>query len=187
MPNDTMLVIRSRAKGAGIFDVIAKAANSALAKKVITSAVNKAANSNLAKKVVKSGIAKKVINSTVGKTIAENVTKENFKKAANSAFGKQLQKAVVTGVDNAIERATTAGLQKLGFPATAPSNVESLIPTGSKRPYQSKKKKLIPTGSKRPYQSENKKLIPPGSKRPLTGVGRIKGKRRKIGKGIILE
>ena len=68
-----------------------------------------------------------------------------------------------------------------------PSNVESLIPTGSKRPYQSKKKKLIPTGSKRPYQSENKKLIPPGSKRPLTGVGRIKGKRRKIGKGIILE
>ena len=66
-----------------------------------------------------------------------------------------------------------------------PSN--SLIPTGSKRPYQSKKKKLILTGSKRPYQSENKKLIPPGSKRPLTGVGRIKGKRRKIGKGIILE
>ena len=176
MPNDTMLVIRSRAQGAGIFDVIAKAANSALAKKVITSAVNKAANSNLAKKVVKSGIAKKVINSTVGKTIAENVTKENFKKAANSAIGKQLQKAVVTGVDNAIERATTAGLQKLGFPAatselTVPLNVESLISTGSKRPYQSKKKKLIP----------------PGSKRKRSEVGRIKGKRRKIGKGIILE
>ena len=173
MSDDTMLVIKSRAQGAGIFDVIAKAANSALAKKVITSAVNKAANSNLAKKVVNSGIAKKVIDSGVGKTIAENVTKENFKKAANSAIGKQLQKAVVTGVDNAIERATTAGLQKLGFPAatSVPLNVESLISTGSKRPYQSKKKKLIP----------------PGSKRPLTGVGRIKGKRRKIGRGIILE
>ena len=181
MSDDTMLVIKSRAHGAGIFNVIAKAANSALAKKVITSAVNKAVNSNLAKKVVKSGIAKRVINSTVGKTIAENVTKENFKKAANSAIGKQLQKAVVTGVDNAIERATTAGLQKLGFSApaatselrklTVPSNVESLIPTGSKRPYQSKKKRLIP----------------PGSKRPISGVGCIKGKSRKIGKGIILE
>ena len=43
MQDDTMLVIKSRAQGAGIFDVIAKAANSALAKKVITSAVNKAA------------------------------------------------------------------------------------------------------------------------------------------------
>ena len=59
MSDDTMLVIKSRAHGAGIFNVIAKAANSALAKKVITSAVNKAANSNLAKNVVKSGIAKK--------------------------------------------------------------------------------------------------------------------------------
>ena len=176
-----MLVIKSR--GAGIFDVIAKAANSAFAKKVITSAVNKASNSNLVQKVVKSGIPNKLINSTVGKTIAENVTKENFKKAANSAIGKQLKKAVVTGVDNAIEKAATAGLQKLNFlpaaPAAAselqklivPLNVESLISTGSKRPYQSKKKKLIP----------------PGSKRTIGGVGRIKGKRRKIGKGIILE
>ena len=177
-----MLVIKS--KGAGIFDVIAKAANSAFAKKVITSAVNKASNSNLVQKVVKSGIPNKVINSTVGKTIAENVTKENFKKAANSAIGKQLKKAVVTGVDNAIEKATTAGLQELNFlPKTAPAatselqklivplNVESLISTGSKRPYQSKKKKLIPHGSKH----------------TIGGVGRIKRKRRKIGKGIILE
>ena len=152
MSDDTMLVIKSRAHGAGIFDVIAKAANSALAKKVITSAVNKATNSNLAKKVVNSGIARKVIDSGVGKTIAENVTKENFKKAANSAIGKQLQQAVVTGVDNAIEKAATAGLQKLGFlaPSTtswlqnlaAPSNVERLISTGSKRLF-------LATGSKK--------------------------------------
>ena len=86
-----MLVVKSRAHGAGIFDVIAKAANSTLAKKVINSAVNTATNSTLAKKVVNSGIAKKVINSGVGKTIAENITKENFKKAANSAIGRQLQ------------------------------------------------------------------------------------------------
>ena len=172
-----MLVIKSR--GAGIFDVIAKAANSAFAKKVITSAVNKASNSNLVQKVVKSGIPNKVINSTVGKTIAENVTKENFKKAANSAIGKQLQKAVVTGVDNAIEKATTAGLQKLNFlPPAATSELQKLIV-----PAES----LIPTGSKRPYQSKKKKLIPPGSKRKRSEVGRIKGKRRKIGKGIILE
>ena len=179
-----MLVIKSRAQGAGIFDVIAKAANSALTKKVITSAINKAANSNLAKKVVKSGIANKVINSTVGKTIAENVTKENFKKAANSAIGKQLQKAVVTGVDNAIEKATTAGLQKLNFlPKTAPAATSEL----QKLIVPLNVESLISTGSKRPYQSKKKKLIPPGSKRKIGGVGRIKGKRRKIGKGIILE
>ena len=172
-----MLVIKSR--GAGIFDVIAKAANSAFAKKVITSAVNKASNSNLVQKVVKSGIPNKLINSTVGKTIAENVTKENFQKAANSAIGKQLKKAVVTGVDNAIEKATTAGLQKLNFlPPAATSELQKLIV-----PAES----LIPTGSKRPHQSKKKKLIPPGSKRKRSEVGRIKGKRRKIGKGIILE
>ena len=172
-----MLVIKSR--GAGIFDVIAKAANSAFAKKVITSAVNKASNSNLVQKVVKSGIPNKLINSTVGKTIAENVTKENFQKAANSAIGKQLKKAVVTGVDNAIEKAATAGLQKLNFlPPAATSELQKLIV-----PAES----LIPTGSKRPYQSKKKKLIPPGSKRKRSEVGRIKGKRRKIGKGIISE
>ena len=51
-----MLVIKPRAQGGGIFDVIVKAANSALAKKVISSAVNKASNSTLARKVVNSGI-----------------------------------------------------------------------------------------------------------------------------------
>ena len=54
-----MLVIKPRAKGSGIFDIFEKAANSALAKKVITSAVNKAANSTVAKKVINSGVAKK--------------------------------------------------------------------------------------------------------------------------------
>ena len=108
-------------------------------------------------------------------------------KAANSAIGKQLQQAVATKVDNAIEKAATAGLQKLGFPAPTLElqkvPVESLISTGSKRPLGLQK---VPSNveSKRP---KNKKLIPPGSKRPISAVGRKKGKRRKIGKGIILE
>ena len=66
---------------------------------------------------------------------------------------------------NAAEKATTSGLQKLKF--AVPSNVESFIPSGSKRPRE--------------------KLIPPGSKRPINQLVHKKGKRRKIGRGIILE
>ena len=80
MQSATMLIIRPRAEGSGIFDVLVRAANSTLAKKVIKSAVNKAANSTVAKKVINSGVAKKVLDSAVGKTLAENITKENFKK-----------------------------------------------------------------------------------------------------------
>ena len=163
-----MLVVKSRAQGAGIFDVIAKAANSALAKKVITSAVNKAANSSLARKVVNSGIAKKVIDSGVGKTIAKNITKENFQKAANSAIGKQLQKAVVTGVSNAAEKAATTGLEKLGF--TAPTNTLSSTSLWTVPPNPPTLPRKSKVGSKRPR--------PPGISEP----GRKKGKRRKIGK-----
>ena len=74
-----MLVIRPRAQGDGIFDVIVKADNSALAKKVITSAVYEAANSTVAIKVMNSGVAKTFLYSAVSKTIAENTTEENFK------------------------------------------------------------------------------------------------------------
>ena len=49
MQDVTMLVIKPRAKGSGIYDVIVIAANSALAKKVINSAVDKAATSTIAK------------------------------------------------------------------------------------------------------------------------------------------
>ena len=73
-----MLVIKPRAKGSGIFDIFVKAANSALAKKVITSAVNKTTDSTLAKKLINTGTAKKFLDSAVGKTLAENITKENF-------------------------------------------------------------------------------------------------------------
>ena len=69
MQGATMLVIEPRAQGGGIFDVIVKAANSALAKKVITSAVNKAANSNVAKKVINSGVAKKFLTPQLAKQL----------------------------------------------------------------------------------------------------------------------
>ena len=65
-----MLVIKPRAKGSGIYDVIVRAANSALAKKVINSAVDKAATSTIAKNIINSGVTKKVLDSAVGKTIA---------------------------------------------------------------------------------------------------------------------
>ena len=170
MQGINMLVIKPRAQGGGIFDVIVKAANSALAKKVITSAVNKAANSNIAKKVINSGVAKKVLDSSVGKTISENITKENFKKAANSALGKQLTKTVADKVDNAFEKAAISGLQKLGLTTpTVPSQIESPV---------------LPSG--RTFTAKSS-VLPPGKKRKAT-YGRKKGKkRRKIGKGIILQ
>ena len=85
-----MLVIKPKTQGAGIFDVISKVANSAL--------------------------AKKVINSTVGKKVIEKATKENLVKAANSAIGKQVQTAVVKGVADASEKVANSTFQKLGLP-----------------------------------------------------------------------
>ena len=82
-----MLVIESR--GAGIFDVISKVANSAL--------INKA------------------VNSTIGKQVIKHATKENFKKAAESAIGKQLQTAFVNKVADASEKVAANTLQKLGI------------------------------------------------------------------------
>ena len=166
MPVDAMLVIKPRAQGGGIFDVIAKATNSALAKKVITAATN----STLAKKALNSGIAKKVIDSGVGKTVAKNITKENFIKAANSAIGKQLQKAVVTGVSNAAEKAATSGLQKLGF--TAPSTPDWAVspnpPTLPPPQLGAQSQPPIPRKSK----VRSKHPRPPGISEP----GRKKGK-----------
>ena len=85
-----MLVIKPRTQGAGIFDVISKVANSAL--------------------------ARKVINSTVGKKVIEKATKENLVKAANSAIGKQVQTALVKGVADASEKVANSTLQKLRLP-----------------------------------------------------------------------
>ena len=153
-----MLVIKPRAKGSGIFDIFVKAANSALAKKVITSAVNKATGSTVAKKLINTGTAKKFLDSAVGKTLAENITKENFKKAANSALAKQLTKTVAEKVDDAFEKATKAGLEKLQLKPTIPEKVSE---------------KPVPPGTKRPYTEDS--------------PTRKKGKRRKTGNGIIYQ
>ena len=152
-----MLVIKPRAKGSGIFDIFAKAANSALAKKVITSAVNKATGSTVAKKLINTGTAKKFLDSAVGKTLTENITKENFKKAANSALAKQLKKTVAEKVDDAFKKATKAGLEKLQL-KPIPEKVS---------------KKTVPPGTKRPYTEDS--------------PTRKKGKRRKTGNGIIYQ
>ena len=161
MQSITMLIIRPRAEGSGIFDLIAKATNSALAKKIITTAVNKATNSTLAKKVTDLGVTKKIVDSALGKTLAENITKENFQKAANSAIGKQLKKVVADKVDDAFDKATKAGLEKLQF-RTIPEKVSEKV---------------------------NNPALPPGTKRPFTEdlPIRKKGKRRKIGNGIIYQ
>merc|ERR1712168_772754 len=95
--------------------VIAKVASSAAAKQV-------------GQKVINSAVGKKVLNSAVAKKIAENLTEENFKKAANSAIGKQLEKVIETGVANASEKA----LQKLNIP-TAQIFPKETLKIGSKR------------------------------------------------------
>ena len=56
-----------------------KTANSTLAKRVVTYAVNNAANSYVANKVIDSGVAKKVLHSAEGKTITGNLKREGAK------------------------------------------------------------------------------------------------------------
>ena len=112
------------------------------------------------------------MDSAVGKTIAENITKENFKKAANSAIGRQLTKTVADKVDNAVIK----GLQKLKF--TTPSQDTPLLP-----PETLQDTPLLPPGTLVPQDTP---LLPSGTKRSLPG--RKKGKKkRKLGRGIILQ
>ena len=139
-----MLVIKPRAQGAGIVDVISRVANSAL--------------------------AKKVINSAVSKKVIEKATKENFKKAANSAIGKQLQTAVVKGVANASEKAANSAFQKLGI--LNPEKTEQNLGIQEKIALE----KILAN------------TLPNPRKRKLQSPGRQKGKKKRgFGSGIILE
>ena len=152
-----MLVIRPKTQGAGIFNVISKVANSAL--------------------------AKKVINSSVGKKVISKATKENFKKAANSALGKQLTSAVVTGVANASEKVANDTFRKLGIaqakPGTAAKVSEKALENlGFLTPEKETEKKNL----KRKRQKTKVTEIP--KKRYKLMPGRRK---RKLGSGIILE
>ena len=157
-----MLVIRPRTQGAGIIDVISKVANSAL--------------------------AKKVINSTLGKKVIQQATKENFKKAANSAIGKQLQSAVVKGVANASEKAANSASQKLGFtvkPGQVAEAAEKAINYALQNISEPEKIAL-----EKVYASSLAVPAAGGHKRKLsTKPGRSKKRRRAkaLGTGIILE
>ena len=123
------------------------------------------------------------MNSAVAKKIAENLTEENFKKAANSAIGKQLEKAIETKVANASEKA----LQKLKIPTAQifPKEI------GSKRKLEFPENfTLTPKKIPDSFPKNFPKKI--GHKRKILAVvpkvgSRKKGKRRKIGRGIILE
>ena len=154
-----MLVIKPRAQGAGIVDIFSKVANSAL--------------------------AKKVINSAVGRKVIEQATKENFKKAANSAIGKQLQSAVVKGVADVSEKAANSAFQKLGI-----STQPGLVAKTSEKAVTSAFQNL---GISEPEKIAlekvfNDTLPKPNRKRKLIRPGRQKGKKRRArGTGIILE
>ena len=169
-----MLVIKPRgAHGDGLFDVIAKVASSAAAKQVGQKVINSAVGQKIAR-VANSAVGKKVLNSAVAKKIAENLTEENFKKAANSAIGKQLEKVIETKVANASEKA----LQKLKIPTAQifPKEI------GSKRKLEFPENFTL-TPKRIGRKRKNNEIL---AVVPKVG-SRKKGKRRKIGRGIILE
>ena len=152
-----MLVIKPRAQGAGLVDIISKVANSAL--------------------------AKKVVNSAVGKKVIEKATKENFKKAANSVLGKQLQSAVVKGVADASEKAANSAFQKLGI-----STEPGLVAKTSEKAVNSALQNLGIQEKIALDKVFNDTLPPPSRKRKVQRPGRKKGKKRRaFGTGIILE
>ena len=160
-----MLVVRPRTQGAGIFDVFSKVANSAFAKKVISSAV--------------------------GKKIIEQATKENLRKVANSAIGKQLQTAVVKGAADAAEKAANTTFQKLGI-----SSRPGVVAKVSEKAANSALQKLG-FSSGLPEKAVLEKVFaattlpaPKGRKRKLLKPGRRQKKRKRakaFGTGIILE
>ena len=169
-----MLVIESR--GAGIFDIISKVANSAL--------INKA------------------VNSTIGKQVIKHATKENFKKAAESAIGKQLKTAFVNKVADASEKVAANTLQKLGIEskpgviAKAAEKVtnSALQNTGlwGEPKRVTEKSALKKLGIKRKRKSNEDiaaaaftRLGIPRKHHPK--LSRLPGRKRRKGAGIILE
>ena len=117
------------------------------------------------------------------------MTEENFKKAANSAIGKKLEKVIENKVANASEKAATSLMQKLKIPLK--ENFPKKISENFSNSSKIENKKI---GSKRKLEfPENFTLAPKvNRKRKILAVvpkvgSRKKGKRRKIGRGIILE
>ena len=127
-------------------------------------------------KVANSTLAKKVINSGIGKKVIEKATKENFKKVANSAIGKQLQSSLVKGAANASEKAANTAFQKLGLApleGVAKATEEAANTVLKEIGVEPTEEKL-----KSAFKIIKKRKAPSSFSRK---------KRRKIGKGIILE
>ena len=133
-------------------------------------------------KIANAGIVKKVTGSVIAKKVLDKATKKNFQKAANSALGKQLKSAVISGVANASEKAADTTLKKLGIsdsvlsPKTVSSTVTSVADSafqklGVSAPTPPEKKK---TGGKRKAPKTTKPFI-------------HKKRRKKGGTGIVLE
>ena len=78
-------------------------------------------------KIANSGVVKKVAASSVAKKVLNQATKKNFQKAANSALGKTLKSAVISGVANATEKVADNTLKKLGVTSVDPKTVSSAV------------------------------------------------------------
>ena len=162
-----MLVIRARTQGAGIFDVFSRVANSAL--------------------------VKKVINSTVGKKVIEQVTKENLRKAVDSAVGKKLQTALVEGVAGATEKAANATFQHIGI--SPPIQPGAIAKAAAKATNLGLKKLKFEALSQPALEKEVLEQVLAASTipTPLTGRKRKisstpgRSKKRKRGFGIVWE
>ena len=163
-----MLVIRPRTEGAGIFDIFSRVANSAL--------------------------AKKVINSTVGKKVIEQVTKENLRKAVDSAIGKKLQTAVVKGVADATERAANATFQKIGI--SSPVQPGAIAKVTEKATTSGLQKLKLSALSQPALEKEVLEQVlaastiptpPKGRKRKIASTPGRSKKKKRTGFGIILE
>ena len=124
----------------------------------------------------------------MGKKIVEQATKENLRKVANSAIGKQLQTAVVKGAADAAEKAANSTFQKLGI-----SSQPGFVAEASEKAANSTLQKL----GLSPEKAVLEKVFaattipaPKGRKRKLLTPGRRQKKRKRakaFGNGIILE
>ena len=163
-----MLVIKPRTQGAGIFDVFSRVANSAL--------------------------AKKVLNSTVAKKVIDQATKENLRKAVDSAIGKKLQTAVVKGVADATERAANTTFQKFGISSPVqPGAIAKVTQNATTSALQKLKLEAL---SQPALEKEVLEQVlaastiptpPKGRKRKISSTPGRSKKKRRTGFGIILE
>ena len=132
-------------------------------------------------KIANSGIARKVVNSSITKKVLNQATKKNLQKAANSALGKQLKSAVVSGVANASEKVADSAFKKLGISDTvlSPKTVHSTVTSATDSAFQ--KLGIATPEPKKPESKKRKRKLKTTSKPSHTKRKRTKGF------GIVLE